>query len=242
MVFRVKLRQHVSVITWPIHWQINQAYGTVFSEQTAIIQISKKELLHQWIHHCSHKVHQWRKSRVSSLQFKTLHSTYLLILFSQLRPWFPNYHALAHEVFPSSICNKRRKTIILQFSQVFKVKISNTITVFTEICTAITKLANGSEVLAMHVKDSWFAPRKLITCNHHFAELEHHNAYSLTLSGWALECNQASANSCLKISVVYLMITYVHAHMNTHTHMHAKCITLFFKYLKIKNNISAKYA
>jgi hypothetical protein len=35
----------------------------------------------------------------------------------------------------------------------FKVKISNTITVFMEICTALTKLANGSEVLAMHVKD-----------------------------------------------------------------------------------------
>ena len=110
-----------------------------------------------------------------------------------------------------------------------------------EICTALTKLANGSEVLAMHVKDSWLAPRKLVTCNHHSAQLEHYNAYSLTRSGWALECTQASANLCLKTSVVCLVITYVHAHMNMHTHMHAKCITLFFKYLQIKHKISAKY-
>jgi len=39
-------------------------------------------------------------------------------------------------------------------SQVFKVKISNTITVFMEICTALTKLTNGLEVLAVHVMDS----------------------------------------------------------------------------------------
>jgi hypothetical protein len=121
--------------------------------------------------------------------------------------------------FQPSICNKRRKTIILQLSQVFKVKIRNTITVFMEICTALTKLANDSEMLAMHVKDSWLAPTKLITCNHHFAELEHYNTYSLTCSGWALECTQASAFSWLKISVVCLVITYVHAHMNMHTHI-----------------------
>lgn len=166
------------------------------------------------------KVHQWRKSWVSSFQFKTLHSTSLLILFSQLPPWFPIYIDLSHEVFQPSICNKRRKTIILQVSQVFKVKISNTITMFMEICTALTKLANGLEVLAMHVKDSWLAPRKLITCNHHFAESEHYNAYSLTHTGWALECTQACTNLCLKVSVVCLVITYVHAQMNTHTHTH----------------------
>jgi hypothetical protein len=34
--------------------------------------------------------------------------------------------------------------------------------VFMEICTALTKLANGSEVLAMHVKDRWLTPRNLL--------------------------------------------------------------------------------
>jgi hypothetical protein len=170
------------------------------------------------------KVYQWRKSWVSSVQFKTLHSTPLLILFSQLHPWFPNYLALSHEVFQTSICKKRGKTIILQLSQGFKIKISNTIITFMEICTVITKLANSSEVFALHVKDSWLAPRKLITCNQ-FAELKHCNAYSLTRSGWALECTQTSANLCLETSVLRLVITYAHAHVNTHTHMHTHAHT-----------------
>jgi hypothetical protein len=56
--------------------------------------------------------------------------------------------------FSTKYMQQEEKKIILQLSQVFKVKISNTITVFMEICTALTKLANDSEMLAMHVKDS----------------------------------------------------------------------------------------
>jgi hypothetical protein len=47
-------------------------------------------------------------------------------------------------------------------SQVFKVKISNTITVFMEICTALTKLTNGLEVLAVHLWTADLHPGNLL--------------------------------------------------------------------------------